>query len=473
MFKPHSLFIKKKSNESDFDLDAANESWNKLSDSKLTKFVRKAEKAYDSHVASLDQDDLASVEPLHHSLTIRELGLLLKHYGLPDKLPANTRLYYFNKINQNAAAEAGTDEESEHSLQYKQVEEKWKSLSETEKAEYAREYREAELEYNRSFFQFAKTLPENRMADYEYYLDRPVAKKPRAPRKSIAREAAQAIREFAETNGKKDEKELKELSVELKLRDFVPWEIYYEKKKEDFAHLGSAFTAKAKAHSSFAQLSDKKKLKYIREAESRYDAYKFKSNPKPLLSNFLNKLELKILLKSYNMPEKVLNPSAQYMKEHIKEAGDASVVDRMKIVAAKYKNMDDKVKTAFLSKLSEESKRYEELLKQFLDKLPEARKADYEAHIKRKSSKRSASPSATASKKAKKSSSSKKSKSSSKEDKSNKMEPGQQQIVIVDAEPSGEKSSSAKRKAPAAAAATSASNSSSSVKQLKLKMFKS
>lgn len=53
MFKPHSLFIKKKSNEADFDLDAANEAWNKLSDSKLTKFVRKAEKAYDSHVASL------------------------------------------------------------------------------------------------------------------------------------------------------------------------------------------------------------------------------------------------------------------------------------------------------------------------------------------------------------------------------------------------------------------------------------
>lgn len=62
--------------------------------------------------------------------------------------------------------------------------------------------------------------------------------------------------------------------MSARMRDFVPWEIYYEKKKEDFAHLGSAFTAKAKAHSSFAQLSDKKKLKYIREAETRYDAYK-------------------------------------------------------------------------------------------------------------------------------------------------------------------------------------------------------
>lgn len=146
---------------------------------------------------------------------------------------SNTRLYYFNKINQNA--ETGTDEENEHSLQYKQQEEKWKSLSEAEKAEYTREYRtvsalvlsllsarffvsvtghlfhQAELEYNRSFFKFAKTLPENRMVDYEFYLDRPIAKKPRAPRKSIIKssQTAQVIREFAETND--NEKESPEL----------------------------------------------------------------------------------------------------------------------------------------------------------------------------------------------------------------------------------------------------------------------
>ena len=72
-------------------------------------------------------------------------------------------------------------------------------------------FHQAELEYNRSFFKFAKTLPENRMVDYEFYLDRPIAKKPRAPRKSIIKssQTAQVIREFAETNG--NEKESPEL----------------------------------------------------------------------------------------------------------------------------------------------------------------------------------------------------------------------------------------------------------------------
>lgn len=176
----------------------------------------------------------------------------------------------------------------------------------------------------------------------------------------------------------------------------------------------------------------------------------------------------------------------------MKEAGDASASDRMRIVAAKYKNLDEKVKTAFLSKLSEvsptsycplnldlcdsiylsivqqEAKRFEELQKKFLDNLPEARKPDYEFHIKRKSSKRSSSPAKKSKKPSKKKSKSKE-KSNSSEKSNSKIEPGQQQIVIVDLEPSGGEESekaSAKRKAPAA-------TNSNSVKQLKLKMFKS
>ena len=125
------------------------------------------------------------------------------------------------------------DEENEQSLQHKQLEEKWKNLSECEKAEYLKEYREvsscisareflviqnsyfllviiksqAEREYNRSFFKFAKTLPENRQVDYEFYLDRPVLKKPRIPRKSTVKmeDIAEALRDIAELKGEKSE----------------------------------------------------------------------------------------------------------------------------------------------------------------------------------------------------------------------------------------------------------------------------
>ena len=54
---------------------------------------------------------------------------------------------------------------------------------------------------------------------------------------------------------------------------FSPYELYYEKHKSEFADQRSLFFAKGKARTAFLNLNDKKKIKFIKKIEEKYDSY--------------------------------------------------------------------------------------------------------------------------------------------------------------------------------------------------------
>lgn len=53
----------------------------------------------------------------------------------------------------------------------------------------------------------------------------------------------------------------------------------------------------------YEDLKDKKKLKFIKQAESKFDEVFGKSTPENNLSKYFTKDEVEILLKSYGLPE--------------------------------------------------------------------------------------------------------------------------------------------------------------------------
>ena len=58
---------------------------------------------------------------------------------------------------------------------------------------------------------------------------------------------------------------------------FAPFEMYYEKHKDEFSQYTTLFIAKGKAKIAYLNLSDKKKLKFIKKAEKKFDNYKVNS----------------------------------------------------------------------------------------------------------------------------------------------------------------------------------------------------
>jgi hypothetical protein len=89
---------------------------------------------------------------------------------------------------------------------------------------------------------------------------------------------------------------------------FKPFEIYHEKKSksEDNQVEGGDSENLEQSITEYLNLSDKKRFKYIKKAERKYDEH-IEANPGEKtapFSEYLTKTELTLLMKSYNIPEK-------------------------------------------------------------------------------------------------------------------------------------------------------------------------
>ncbi len=94
-------------------------------------------------------------------------------------------------------------------------------------------------------------MPQQRVQDYVTFLN-PNIKSPKL------------------VNGKSND--LKKSEKEMRFK-FSPYELYYEKHKSEFADQRSLFFAKGKARTAFLNLNDKKKIKFIKKIEEKYDSY--------------------------------------------------------------------------------------------------------------------------------------------------------------------------------------------------------
>ena len=101
---------------------------------------------------------------------------------------------------------------------------------------------------------------------------------------------------------------MKGLKNRKTIKMFKPFEIFYEKKVKKLNDPEEKLDKK-QVDSEWANLKEKKLKKFIKKAEKKYDAYVEEnandpSKQQPPFSTFLTKKELKILLKSYGLPEK-------------------------------------------------------------------------------------------------------------------------------------------------------------------------
>ncbi|CAF0897620.1 unnamed protein product [Brachionus calyciflorus] len=353
MFKPFDLFYEKKfpNEENAESLEEATKEWNTLENKKKLKFIKKAEKKYDS---SLEENP--DTPPFHTFLSSRELDILMKSYGLPDKLPANSKLYYIKKKQDEAQNNIQDDQRLDEVLKNSRIEaeNEFKNFTEAEKNALLDEYHLKTEEFNDKFFVFARSIPENRIVDYKEFTKR---KPEPIPKEKV-------VKPPQITKKRENAKELH--------KKFTPFDVFLEKHREDFDSTDN-LKARNEARSKFKDLNDKKRLKYVKKAETNYDEYYKNSNEeRPLFSTYLNKNELKLLLESYGMPDSVPNFTAYYYRLKTQEGmmGMKEVFDSLKKLPA-----DDKEKLQ-----KEHTSKYQEYLiknKQFLDSLPLSRLEDY------------------------------------------------------------------------------------------------
>lgn len=353
MFKPFDIFYEKNfpNEENAESIEEATKQWNELKSKKRLKFIKKAEKKYDSHVEKNPDEP-----PFHTYLSAKELEMLLKSYGLPEKMLQNSKLYYIKKKQDEAQSNLEDDANLDEVLRNTKTEAEndWTKFSEEEKSKLLNEFHQKQEEFDDNFFQFARNLPENRIVDYKEL----VKKKPDA----TPRERSKKLVQRREIKGHENLN-----------KKFTPFEVFLEKHREEFDP-NENLKARNEARTKFKDLSDKKRLKYIKKAESIYDEfYKNSTEEYPLFSTYLNKSELKLLLESYGMPEGVPNSfSAYYYRKQTKEGAT-----NMKEVFDSLRKLSQEEKDKLIKEHSTKHEEYIVKNKQFLDSLPLARLEDY------------------------------------------------------------------------------------------------
>ncbi|RNA21277.1 hypothetical protein BpHYR1_050113 [Brachionus plicatilis] len=376
MFKPFDLFMEKKfpNEENAESLEEAENKWNSLDPSKKLKFIKKAEKKYDAYI----QENPESHVTFSSLLSYRELEILFKSYGLPDKLQQNSKMYFF-KIKQDEARK-NLEDPSELESVLREVRFKadndWKQFTDKEKHHLLKEFHQKVAQYNDLIFDFARNLPENRIVDYKEFCKRPEP-----------------------TMKERNQKAPKKETIERFDRKFVPFDVYFDKHRDDFDQ-DDNMKAYNDARSKFKSLSDKKKLKYIKKAEFNYDEhYKNSDDERQLLSSYMNKNEMKLLLESYGMPDTVPNFSAYFFSKKTKEG-----ISDMKQAFECLKKMNPEEKDEIQKEHAMKQDEYLLKKKQFLDSLPFSRLEDYNSM--KKQTRRSFTHAGSASKKLKRNSSS-------------------------------------------------------------------
>ena len=363
MFKPVDVYCSKKAKK----LENADENelrieYFKLDDSKTLKFIKKAESKYDSHV---EQNPDEILPPFSDFLSRREVNLLFKHYGMPEKPAANSRQAMLTRFKHEAQEQNPDDKNI-----YQTAIDRYNALSTEEKNNSLNEYQQTLNEYNEEFFTFARNLPSQRVIDYRNFIsykknvDTDDSDTPK-------RRPAQVSQAAAAQTSKKDKKEA--------CKNFLPITHFIKKaSKEEFEGLPSLVVSN-KLRTKYAALPDKKKLKYIKEAEAAFNTFDFSEigEPKQLLSTFLRKNELKVLFDSYGLPETVPHNANAYFFKLQMRAGTSS---SMKDASEKYKNMDEQEKKSFAKEFSQAYEDFEIKQKEFLARLPEQRLADYKTY---------------------------------------------------------------------------------------------
>lgn len=155
-----------------------------------------------------------------------------------------------------------------------------------------------------------------------------------------------------------------------KVKFKYPFEYHYDKNKDEFKN-------RIDARKAYGQLKDKKKLKYIKKCEEEFDVNPYFEGK--LLSSFLFKDDTQILLDSYGLPKKVPpNLTNFYVQKHYIEV-DAPQTERFKICIDRFKNLNSEEKRELSREHEEARAEFEAKIKEFLEKLPNSRKADYES----------------------------------------------------------------------------------------------
>jgi hypothetical protein len=328
--KPFDMF-KKKTLEtpetSQLDNTEIRSQFSQLSNKKLKKFVKKAEKVYDQHVEASGHTKRFASFVTH--LNKKEQTILFESYGLPEKLPYNS-MYYWLKLK----GPAGTAND-------------WHKMNSDEKETIHKEYKQFANLHASMFFEFARNLPEKRCIDYQLSL----------------------------TGEKKSEHVVEEETPETakpkitkRLTSFRnPMQVY----RETLPNLSFDECRK-----NWRAMKDKKKIKYIKEAEEIYNANRDQPD-RPELFKLFNQNEWKILLESYGQPEPVPeNPSSYYFKLHSHEFPGRT---KMKRVFEKFRTLTDEERKAYNLKHHEDLMAFAKNYSEFLINLPDSVKSDYEA----------------------------------------------------------------------------------------------
>lgn len=388
MFKPCEVYASKKASQVTEEVEKVDENelknkYFQLNDKKMLKFIRKAEKKYDSYVEEHVDEILP---PFGEYLSKREMALLLKAYGMPEKPAVNSRQALITKL-KNEAIEANKVEEKK-AFQY--ATELYNQLSNEEKNNFLDEYHHMLNEYNEEFFNFARSLPAQRVIDYRSFV---INKKSTTEESEPTPKPKIVKTDLAKTNSVKTEaqnhqqtKQQTQQSVQVPKKDkkeaqriFQPGYQFYKKNPQEssteFKDL-SKMQYFNKMRTKFTTLPDKKKVKFIKDAEAAFDSFDFSEigETKPLFFSFLNKKEQQIYLESYGLPSSLPNNvSGLYFQKQMKEGklhGMKEIFDNYKLLSAEEKK--DLVEEH--KKLAEEHKAQ---LTKFLSQIPAKRMEDY------------------------------------------------------------------------------------------------
>jgi hypothetical protein len=241
LLKPFDYFFNKKQKKSEnakLNISIMKSEWCRLSDKKMLKYIKKAEKNYDK----IESEDGSKVrQPLYELLDKRERYLLFKSYGLPEKPASNSKYHFINKYIQEKGVNFQNNSSEEKKLK-EEAEQEWGKLPQAAKNEMVKEYQAHLVDYNRALFDFSRNLTENRANDY---------------RKSL---------ELALNTPKSNEKSHAKIALK-ESRFSNPLQIYIRKCLDENPSLKVQ-----EIKNKFYKLNKKKRLKMVKFAEKLYDS---------------------------------------------------------------------------------------------------------------------------------------------------------------------------------------------------------
>lgn len=161
LFVPHEIYyLKMKNDASDtgttFNRSTNRSAYTTLSDKKKLRYIKKAEKNYDSYDFSKEE-----VKPrFSYFLSKQETELLLKSYGLPDLVPSSLSGFFFKKA-LNTTGNTNVKMEDVFRL--------YREMSAEEKNCLNLEHKQARKDYESQTQAFLDILPHSRLEDYNYF----------------------------------------------------------------------------------------------------------------------------------------------------------------------------------------------------------------------------------------------------------------------------------------------------------------